>query len=917
MALITTEQRAELVALFTAMFKAAPGANYLSQMVASREAGQTLSQIAAQLATKPEFATVYPGFQTAQEFADALVGNMLASDIPASAKTWATNWVVTNVAAGKSRAQVITEAVLGIRGTTNPNYASSQTLLANKVDVASYYSITKGLSDPDLVDLQSVILPVTTSATTVTAAKAVIDGQASVATGKPFSFGINQDALVGTDGNDTFTALVVTDPSDATKFVDTIQSVDTASGGLGTDTLIATLNNGTNTATPGLTGIENAELRSTVDGSGLTFSATTGLQQIKVAASSGTTKLLGVGGISSLIVANQAKNVSISGQTATTLALTLDTVATGTVIDLGETVAASKATTLNIVSKGSDVEVKDTQGTDVATTVTVDATGTNKLNLSDGKNIATLTVTGAGSLDVSATDLVKVATLTAGDGGITFKNGAATATLTATTGAGKDSLSILGSKTGTISVGGGNDTVASLTDGLLATSVIDLGAGDDSLTLAADPAGGVTLSGGEGSDSLGMAAAQYATISGFSATNLGKITGFEVLSITGAALADATNLDLSKIAGITSAQILGVVTTKAATISNVGANSSVVLKGDLATNDGALTVSLKDATGTADVLNLTLNQSITQNNDGTVDTFASDVAGLTLTGIETVNVTSTGTLSAAVTAGNKTDTATNLLKITDNDLVTLNIAGDQGFSFTSAAGMTKLVTVNAGTSTGATFTGGAESGNVIDLTAHVGVASAGVTVTGSSKIDLITGSDNADTITAGAGADVVLGGKGADTIDGGDGADKITGGAGGDKITTGAGNDIVIIAASTDSNLVQLDIISDFQANTVGQGAGGAATSAGATATVASRNGDVIDLSAATPAALELSVQSNASDAQTFIQNAFNDGTVTGVNIALDSSSGKLYVDFDNDGNIDIVMQLTGVTTITTAAFVI
>ena len=171
----------------------------------------------------------------------------------------------------------------------------------------------------------------------------------------------------------------------------------------------------------------------------------------------------------------------------------------------------------------------------------------------------------------------------------------------------------------------------------------------------------------------------YNTISGYGATDLAKITGFETLSVTGAVLADTNVVDLSKIAGLTSAQILGVANAGAASITNVGANSTVVVKGNLITgqNDGALTISLKDATGTADVLNLTIDQAITQNNDGTVDTFTSAITGITTTGVETLNVTSTGTLSAAVTAGAKTDVAVNGLVITDNNLVTLNVLGDQ------------------------------------------------------------------------------------------------------------------------------------------------------------------------------------------------------------------------------------------------
>ena len=69
-----------------------------------------------------------------------------------------------------------------------------------------------------------------------------------------------------------------------------------------------------------------------------------------------------------------------------------------------------------------------------------------------------------------------------------------------------------------------------------------------------------------------------------------------------------------------------------------------------------------------------------------------------------------------------------------------------------------------------------------------------------------------------------------------------------------------------------------------------------------------------------VSVQSNASDAQTFLQNLGADTTAALDNAfgaALDSSSGKLYIDMNSDGTVDSVAQLTGTTTIDAAAFVL
>lgn len=175
------------------------------------------------------------------------------------------------------------------------------------------------------------------------------------------------------------------------------------------------------------------------------------------------------------------------------------------------------------------------------------------------------------------------------------------------------------------------------------------------------------------------------------------------------------------------------------------------------------------------------------------------------------------------------------------------------------------------------------------------------------------------TITGSATAANTLVGTGrADTIVGGAKADTLTGGAGADALTGGAGNDIFAYSVAADSTLVNLDTIADFSANTFGNGTAGAAgTGAGA---VASRTGDVIQLdvgAAQLAVGVKAGVQANSSDAQTFLQNVAADTTANEVGAALDSSSGRLYIDWDSNGTADSVIQLTGATTITAAAFVL
>lgn len=698
--------------------------------------------------------------------------------------------------------------------------------------------------------------------------------------------------------------MVIDPATGAQNTVDTLQVVDKLDGGAGTDTLNVTFAQAATNAAPTLTNIENVNATFNAAGAKLDLAGATGVQKVTVTGSAQAAVVNNVGAIATLAVANQSKAVSFDGSTATTLGLSFDTVgkvdATTPVevaVDIGA-VAASKATTLNITTNNSNVEVKDTAGANVATTATIAATGVNEVKLTDGLALTSLTVTGAGSVDVSEVGLVKVATLTAGDGGVTFSTGDSTATtFSATTGAGKDSLTVDGAVVKTISTGAGDDKVTTATAALVATASIDLGAGNDTLTLHAAPAAaGVTLTGGEGTDTLATTYAAYNSISGYGATDLAKITGFETLSITTAALANTNNVDLSKLAGLTSAQILGVATGGAATISGVGANSSVVIKGDINTNGGALTITLKDATGSSDVLNLTLNDLYTENNDATATVEATNAFVVAASGVETLNVTSTGTASTPFlgATGNKADGVLNTLTLTDDALVTLNASGDQGIKFASAAAQVKLATVDASANT---------AGANIDVSlAKTDGTAAAITVKGSATAaNTLKGSGNADTIVGGSKTDLITGGAKGDTLTGNGGNDKFVFAAGDSAIGTGT-----------------FDTITDFVANTWGNGTAGAADTEADLTDATKVTGDVLSFTVAGTAAaakgIKVFVASSAADATTFLANtASADNTQSSA--ALDSTTNKLYVDVSGDGVTDFYIALTGVTTLTAAAF--
>lgn len=805
----------------------------------------------------------------------------------------------------------------------------------------------------------------------------------------------------------------------------TLQTIDNLDGGAGIDTLKATL---LVDAAPVLKNIENVDVRFAAAAKTLDLASATGVQAVTAADSGafvGT--FANVGAVATLAVKNQKAGATFNGSTATTLNLVADNA--GTVADAAAGIAAvvanvtvttAKATTLNVAATNSNIQVN---GTTLATAATVTATGKNVVDLAGAAaSLTSLTVAGAGSVDVSASALTKVTTLTVADGGVTFTNGASTATtFSATTGAGVDKLTIAGANVKAVNTGAGNDEVK-VTTALAATASIDLGAGNDKLTLDVAPATGATLAGGEGTDTIAIkSATDYGTISGYAAADLAKITGFEVLEITDA-LANGNAIDVSKIAGVGSFTAAAGVTSGVATVSKLAANSTVTIAGattgvagvpanvtetatftfapitagaggtstltingatvtvaanatasaaDIATafataatvgnatysganNAAAYTVAAGAAgvvtytsavagnvavnlaataggTGTAptaptpvvvegataaaptaggqlkvvlatdtasDVVNLVLNNNYAENNDATA-TVTALANSVDATGVETLNVNSSGKASAvfAGAAGNKADGVNNTLVLADKDIVTLNVTGNQAFTFATAADMTKLATVDASANT---------AGLTFDASLATVVSGAGA----HSAINIKGSATAANTITGSSLGDTIVGGSKVDTIKGGLGADKLTGGAGNDKF---------VYTAAGESTLASMDIITDFQANTFGTGTNGAA-GVGANADATKWTGDVLQFTVAgavKAVGVKVSVQTNSADAQVFLQNLFADATANEFGAALDSTTGKLYIDLNADGNVDSVIQLTGVTTIDAAAFVL
>jgi S-layer protein len=461
---------------------------------------------------------------------------------------------------------------------------------------------------------------------------------------------------------------------------------------------------------------------------------------------------------------------------AATRALTvnLDGVTGGTLTD-----AEATSLTLNATgTKSSGVTLAAAKATAVTVNAAV-ATSIADVTIAAAK---TVTITGAGAVTVAATTTTTALTsvdASTNTGGVTITPAVATGVAFAG-GSGKDAVT-LGAT----------------------TKAVTMGAGDDTVTVAGVAALGTdgSVDAGDGTDTLVFSTYANAVTASGATTFAPTVSGFERLELSGANAAAGAAVNLSNLDSINYVT-LSATNTETTTISNFGANGTIVFKASQ-TLTKPVTVSLKDSTGTSDTFNAVLS------NNG-----ALSAVGLTAAGVETINVTSTETattLLGTVTHG--------VEALVIADATTLNIAGNAGATITTLTG-TKLTTIDASgvtaglvsfttdaLTTAATIKGGAAANTIV-----ASAATKAVTYTGQDKVDTITinnalnnvvdtaaGNDvivtgsGADTINAGAGDDTITSGAGVDTINAGAGNDTITSGTGLDAITGGAGNDTFIL----------------------------------------------------------------------------------------------------------------------------
>jgi hypothetical protein len=532
----------------------------------------------------------------------------------------------------------------------------------------------------------------------------------NVVAGTTTLFTTGADDFTGGTGNDTFKGGV-----SATAGDNTLTLVDSVNGGDGDDVLevtAAVLATDITVGSVGVTNIETVKI-TTVDGDG-----TVGTDAALFAAVAGITTVQ-FGGNS---------NITVTAlPTGSAMEMFGDGNTQNGIMEYAYS-TASAAQTLNFSGGTSSAGTASVTATASAgvTTVTINSTGAaNAVDTILLDSAAGGTVT---ALNINATTGF-TAVLTAGDFAATSAldiNGAGAVNIGATgnfrtiDASGNSGGVTMGLGTVTTSFAGstGNDVITSA-----ATATTVAGAVD----------------GGEGFDTLVIAAVANVD----TAAEGAEYTGFDALRVAG-------TLDTSFVsAGMTALQVTGT--------SNL-TNLTAALAGNtsLLADAAGTTFALTTATGTSDVISITLGTGLTTSE-------ATDFTGaLTVTGFETLNLTTNAGPSATLANQNSA-----IASITGANLTAINLSG-QSVTLTNAA--TTLATTIDGTALTGVLT---VAGNVAAGTVVSGGAGADIFTAGTNNGATYNGNAGNDGLTATV-AQLVATGENDTGFDGGADTDTLT-----------------------------------------------------------------------------------------------------------------------------------------------
>lgn len=730
MALTTAQIQAAYVTFFNRPADVA-GLNYWSTYAGSDvDLYNTFAQSA-------EYTSLFAG-QNNTATVNTIYGNLLGRTPDVAGLNYWVSKLDTGALTIGTIANAIKTGALGTDATTVTNKTTAATTFTAALDTTAEITGYASPSASSLAAVKTWLAAVTTDATLATqiasGALTTITTTAatgSAATGSTFTLTTSADNITGTSGDDTIVATGTVETTNGTFSSTTLGAGDQIAGGTGTDTLNFTIDGTLKSAAataipvPSISSVETVNVRAVatmVTTSSVTADAdnlpgVTAFNSDRSTATVTVTNLASgasAGVIGNSSVTNGAFNADWKAGTAATLNISGGTKGTNA-ISLSST-AAIASTTVNSTGAANTVGAIALDATNTALTINA-ATSLKTGNITGFTGTAaTITVAGAAT------------------------NVAATATAAA-----QGAVSIGTIENTTVKTINASGLTAGGIEAVLNSNVaiaVTGGAGADIITTGTVLTTG-TVAAGEGTDTLVIGAATHLNTSALGA----KYTGFEVLRM-------GDSQDVSLVSGITALEMTADTSMVVTGISATQA-ANITVKGDQAT---AFTLTLADATGSADSVTLNLKS----------DTAASnvDVAGLNVIGVETLNINAT-----TGTAGTQSDVT--FTSGGANKLKNINVTGSAEVTLAAPAGTAVATTINAASHTGK------------------------VTVTGDwTKASSITGSATAvNTFTVGGTADTgstYIGGAGNDAYSA-TAAQLVADGTSDVSLQAGAGTDTLTI----------------------------------------------------------------------------------------------------------------------------
>lgn len=634
---------------------------------------------------------------------------------------------------------------LNIVSSGNANETTLATAAATKYVVTGDQNLTLGAVGATVVTVDASALTGSLSLSTGGAASTITGGAGNDSI--TLTAGVD-DSIVGGAGNDT----VVT--------AGHLTTADTLTGGVGTDVLSGSSANLTSGTFTKITGFETLTVTDALGANLTTASVNAGVETVTLALGSGAHTVAFEAGSKTLNIgaANTGTLTVTSAGTAITDAINVkNTGAAASMFGAGGDLTATGVETLTLTGTGTGAATTQAAG---AISVTASTDGTATLKFAGTNTFTTAGTVTAGVIDATGLTGSAVLTMAAAAASVTKITGSANddtlrgdASASIDGGAGNDTI-VGGSGADTLVGGAGDD---SITSGGGNDSITG-GAGNDTFVLADGYTTGDVIDGGDGTaDALSISSATLDAVNALSFSAVGAlntaISNVERITISDSMVISGNSLDMARLDSISHVTFADQAAVAANALIGVAANSTFAFTTNTAsTND--LTLTMADASGSADVINL----SLTNNTDTT------NFGDVTVASIETVNIATAEATSAA-------NTDLFVFDLTATGVTTVNVTGTEGLNLSGVA--VNATTINA-------------SGNA-----------GSVNILGGSANQTITGTAAVDTISAGAGADTIDGGAGADSLVGGSGADAITGGTGADTITGGSGNDTITLTETT------------------------------------------------------------------------------------------------------------------------